>query len=75
MLKVMGVPVFTNEDNDELGNFCINGEAASSQAWCNYYDSPVDWDFGVHPAITAVLDQFDLMAEWVNPGYLGVYEA
>jgi hypothetical protein len=23
VLKIMGVPVFTNEDNDELGNFFI----------------------------------------------------
>jgi len=75
VLKVMGVPVFTNEDNDKPGNFSINAEDARSADWCDYYGSPQDWDFGVNPAITTVLDQYDLMSEWQNPGCLGVYEA
>jgi hypothetical protein len=75
VLKVMGVPVFTNADNDRLGNFFIDGEARSSDLWINYHFSPPHWDFGVNPAIDTVLRSFGLMAEWVNPSLLGVYEA
>ena len=74
-LKVMGVPVFANEDHKPLGNFSISAEEPSSAEWCDYYGSPYDWEFGVNPALTAVLAQFDLMCEWQNPGCLGVYEA
>jgi hypothetical protein len=74
-LKVMGVPVFTNADNDRLGNFFIDGEARNSDLWINYHFPPPHWEFGVHPAIESLLAQFGLMAEWVNPSLLGVYEA
>jgi hypothetical protein len=74
-LKVMGVPVFTNEDNAKLGNFYINGEAPNSPEWADYYDAPRDWLFGVNPAIEDILGNFNLMCEWVNPGLLGVYES
>jgi hypothetical protein len=75
VLKVMGVPVFTNEDNYGKGNFSINGEALASSEWADYYSGRPDWVFGVNPAVTEVLDQFGLMAEWVNPAVLGVYES
>lgn len=75
VLRVMGVPVFTNMDNDELGNFSISGEDTESYKWADYYSSPTTWDLGVNPALEAVLAQFGLMCEWVNPGYLSVYEA
>jgi hypothetical protein len=75
VLKVMGVPVFTNADNDKLGNFFIDGEARNSDLWINYHFPPPHWEFGVHPAVDEVLQSFGLMAEWVNPGLLGVYKA
>ena len=74
-LKVLGVPVFTNEDHDRLGNFSINAETSESHRWCDYYISPPSWVFGVSPELEAVLSQFGLFAEWQNPGCLGVYES
>ena len=74
VLKIMGVPVFTNEDNDELGNFFISAEEPTSSAWVDYYALPNHYIFGVNPTLDAVLAQHGLMAEWVNPGFLGVYE-
>lgn len=74
-LKVMGVPVFTNADNDRLGNFFISAEAPGSTDWVDYYDAPDDWIFGVNPTIETVLQSFGLYPEWVNPGLLGVYES
>lgn len=74
-LKVLGVPVFTNEDHDKLGNFSINAELPSSAQWCDYYYPGADWVFGVSPELEAVLNQFGLMCEWQNPGCLGVYES
>lgn len=75
VLKVMGVPVFTNADNDRRGNFFIDGEARLSDLWINYHFAPPHWDFGVNPAVSEVLSQFGLMCEWVNPSLLGVYES
>jgi hypothetical protein len=74
VLKVMGVPVFANADNDKHGIF-IDGEARSSDLWINYHFPPPHWEFGVHPAVEDVLRSFGLMCEWVNPSLLGVYEA
>lgn len=72
-LKVMGVPVFANEDNDRLGNFSINAEDPAGLRWADYYAQNA-WIFGVSPELDAVLSQFGLMCEWINPGCLGVYE-
>ena len=74
-LKVLGVPVFTNEDHDRLGNFSINAETSEGHRWADYYVSPQSWVFGVSPELEAVLAQFGLFAEWQNPGCLGVYES
>jgi hypothetical protein len=74
-LKVLGVPVFTNTDNDKLGNFFIDGEARNSDLWLNYHFPPSEFIFGVHPAVESLLAQFGLRCEWVNPSLLGVYEA
>jgi len=74
-LKVMGVPVFVNEDHDKLGNFSINAEDPEGLRWADYYVSAShEWNFGVSPALEAVLAQFGLMCEWQNPACLGVYE-
>lgn len=75
MLKLLGVPVFVNEDNEDIGNFSIDAEDGESQQWVSYYDAPAGWHFGVHPTVEDVLCQFGLFAEWMNPGCLGVYEA
>jgi hypothetical protein len=74
-LKVLGVPVFTNEDTEAVGSFRISAEDETSDEWCNYYGGYDDWEFGVSPALDSVLRQHGLYAEWVNPGCLGVYEA
>lgn len=76
VLKIMGVPVFTNADNDRLGNFSINAEDPKAHKWCEYYAQfTPGWEFGVRPTLNNVLAQFGLFAEWQNPGCLGVYEA
>lgn len=74
-LKVLGVPVFTNEDHVILGNFSINAEDPAGLKWADYYYPGADWAFGVSPELEAVLSQFGLMCEWQNPGCLGVYES
>ena len=75
VLKIMGVPVFVNEDHDKLGNFSINAEDPEGLRWADYYAPSQDWVFGVSPELEAVLSQFGLMCEWQNPGCLGVYES
>ena len=74
VLKVMGVPVFVNEDHEERGNFGINAEDPRADEWVSYYHSPINWTFGVHPALEDVLVQLKLFAEWQNPGCLSVWE-
>lgn len=74
-LKVLGVPVFVNEDHDAVGNFGISAEDTNSRDWVAYYDAPSDWFCGVHPTIDDVLNQYGLFAEWQNPGCLFVHEA
>jgi len=74
-LKVMGVPVFTNADNDRLGNFFIDGEARRSDEWISYHFPPPHFIFGVNPALESILSQFNLRCEWVNPSLMAVYES
>ena len=74
VLKVMGVPVFVNEDHERRGNFGINAEDPRADEWVSYYHPPINWTFGVNPTLDAVLDQFKLFAEWQNPGCLGVWD-
>jgi hypothetical protein len=45
-----------------------------SDEWVSYWGGGRDWIFGVHPAVDATLRQFDLFAEWENPGCLVVCE-
>ncbi len=70
-LVAMGVPVFFDDRHKRLGNFAISGEEGN---WANFYSEAPDWAFGVHPKVDAVLTEAGLFAEWVNPGYLNVYE-
>jgi hypothetical protein len=74
-LKVMGVPVFTNADNDRLGNFFIDGEARNSDLWISYHFPPPHFIFGVNPALESLLSNFNLRCEWVNPSLVAVYES
>lgn len=72
-LKRIGAPVFTNKDNDRLGNFSISAEENYPEPWAEYYNQ--GWGlFGVSPRITAVLDKHGLFAEWEDPGKLNVYQ-
>lgn len=72
-LKKIGAPVFTNADNDQIGNFSISGEDNSDEVWAEYY-CPDFGVFGVSQRIEDVLAKFGLMCEWQNPGKLNVYE-
>jgi len=77
-LKKLGAPVY--EGRDWSGEYFIlsaeewgNGEVI----WADYWDGMniPGWLFGVNPKVTKVLDKFGLVAEWINPGVLGVYDA
>lgn len=75
-LKKMGVPVY--ERDDMGGRFQISAEEPESHKWADYYEGGgmhPDWIFGVNPKIHSVLRKYDLFAEWINPGELGVYNA
>lgn len=75
VLRLLGVPVFVNDDHAELGNFGITAEHENSERWVRYYNAPGNWYFGVSPELDGLLEQFGLFAEWINPGCLGVYKA
>jgi hypothetical protein len=71
-LRTLGVPLF--ERDDQPGRFFISAEMPESDEWVSYWGGGRDWIFGVHPAVDATLRQFDLFAEWENPGCLVVCE-
>lgn len=71
-LKSLGVPVYERDDMD--GRFQISAEEPESSMWCDYYQSPTDWIFGVNPQVVGTLAKYGLFAEWINPGELGVYK-
>ena len=60
----------------DMENFGISAEESISYKFCDYYDghNMTDWEFGVSPVITKTLSKYNLHAEWINPGELGVYE-
>jgi hypothetical protein len=71
-LKKLGVPTYQRSD---MKYFAISAEDADSYKFCDYYAyMREDWEFGVSPVITDTLAKYDLHAEWINPGELGVYE-
>ena len=70
-LKKMGVPVYVRDDMD--GRFQISAEDDESYKWCDMYEHPDHWNFGVNPKIDEVLKKYGLFSEWINPGELGVY--
>lgn len=71
-LNKLGVPTYQRSD---MKHFAISAEDAESYKFCDYYAyMREDWEFGVSPVITDTLAKYDLHAEWINPGELGVYE-
>ena len=71
-LKKLGVPVCERDDME--GRFQISAEDPESYKWCNYYESPPSWIFGVNPQLEGNLGKCGLFSEWINPGELGVYK-
>jgi len=58
-----------------MEHFAISAEDAESYKFCDYYAyMREDWEFGVSPVITKTLAKYDLHAEWINAGELGIYE-
>jgi len=75
-LKKIGAPVFEG-GWDGQDTFRISGEHNyDGETWADYYEEfcPSDWEFGVNPRITQILDKNRCYAEWCNPGVLNVYE-
>lgn len=74
-LKALGVPVFERSD---LIYFGISAEDSESYNWLDYYcehrGHRRNWEFGVNPIIVRILDQFDLIDEWENPGSLAIHD-
>jgi hypothetical protein len=71
-LNKLGVPTYQRSD---MEHFAISAEDAESYKFCDYYAyMREDWEFGVSPVITDTLSKYNLHAEWINPGELGVYE-
>lgn len=71
-LKKLGVPVYERDDME--GRFQISAEDPESHKWCNYYEGPASWIFGVNPQVEGNLGKCGLFSEWINPGELGVYK-
>jgi hypothetical protein len=77
-LKKIGAPVYERSDieNFQISAEGIYGDYDRDTIWADYYDGRniPDWEFGVNPLITNILRKYDLHAEWINAGELGVYE-
>ena len=74
-LEKIGCPVIQGWDDPD--KFVISGEKNHPVCWADYYcefPGGLD-DFGVNNKINKILDKYGLMAEWINPGVLGVCEA
>jgi hypothetical protein len=74
-LKKLGCPVFVHHSAPDY--FDISAEDSNSYQWADYYSGDYNegWIFGTHPTLDAVLRKHGLLAEWVNPAHLRVYEA
>ena len=71
-LNKLGVPTYQRSD---MEHFAISAEEPDSYKFCDYYAyMRDDWEFGVSPVITETLAKYNLHAEWINAGELGVYE-
>lgn len=72
-LTKLGVPTYQRHD---MENWAISAEHEDSYKFCDYYDghNMPDWEFGVSPVIYNTLRKYNLHAEWINAGELGVYE-
>ena len=74
-LQALGCPVFVHPSAPEY--FDISAEQTNSSEWVDYYEGAFreGWIFGTHPTLDEVLWKHGLLAEWVNPAHLRVYEA
>jgi hypothetical protein len=76
-LKKIGAPVYERSDieNFQISAEGILGDYDRDTLWADYYDghSIPGWNFGINPLIDNILAKYDLHAEWINPGEIGVY--
>ena len=74
-LEKLGVPLRETGDG-----FNIDLERRTEELWADYWNASRleignnEWIFGINPKIHNILRKYDLHAEWINPGELGVYE-
>ena len=77
-LKNMGVPMYIHEG--ESYHFLIRGVGNIVKVWADFWGmvegsvGGLEY-FGVNGKINKVLNEYDLVCEWQNPGALGVYDA
>lgn len=74
-LKKIGAPVREGGYNGD-DTFRISGEENYDTIWADYYNEflSADYEFGVNPKITNILNKYGLYCEWCNPGVLDVWE-
>lgn len=74
-LKKIGAPVREGGWSKDDG-FRISGEDNTNYVWADYYNEfcSNDYEFGVSPKITDILNRHGLYCEWCNPGVLDVWE-
>jgi hypothetical protein len=77
-LKKIGAPVYERSDieNFQISAEGIRGDYDRDTLWADFYEGyRIDgWDFGINPKITTILSRYNLHAEWINAGEIGVYE-
>ena len=75
-LKKIGAPVYESDiENFQISAEGIYGDYDRDTCWADYYDGRniPGWNFGINPLIDDILAKYDLHAEWINPGEIGVY--
>ena len=76
-LKKIGAPVYERSDSEnfQISAEGIYGDYDRDTCWADYYDGRniPGWNFGINPLIDDILAKYDLHAEWINPGEIGVY--
>lgn len=76
-LKKAGIPVLPGGNWSRGSLIEISAETGATAPdglpWADYYLG--HGVFGVHEDLDAMLSKMGLVAEWINPGVLGVYRA
>jgi hypothetical protein len=76
-LEKMGCPVLPGGNWSRSSVFEISGEsgkdAPNGLPWASYYCDSPSMPFGVNVLLEEKLAKAGLMAEWINPGVIGVY--